>query len=122
MAEKRSPSRPGLGSSVTSCRSWRKGCSALAILAPVPWGPPQISSARTAPGATGWSAQSMPTWVPKTCASAHSTCGLTARGQEWMKITPRAGPMEGPASDAPLAFTTIVTAASFEIRLPQRSR
>ena len=85
----RSPSTPGLGSSVTSNRSIGHALSALASLPPVPGLPDQLASARSEPGAAGCAVQDSETRPPVIPEIAHSTCGQIAAGAECTKTTPR---------------------------------
>ena len=80
---KRSPSVPGLGSSVTSKRSMPQARRALARRAAVPTGPVHEHSALIWPGAASCAVQSSTTRASRTPEMAHSTCGLTAGGDEW---------------------------------------
>jgi hypothetical protein len=82
-------SQPGLASSVTSNLSRFQGASAEVIAAAAPGLPCQASSARSAPGAAGWSTQGRLTGTPRTPATAHSMCGHTAGGAQCTCSTPR---------------------------------
>src|SRR5205085_1483361 len=55
----------------------------------LPAGPDHVHSVRSRPGAAGCAVHSSDTRVPSTPEIAHSTCGHTAVGDEWTKITPR---------------------------------
>lgn len=55
----------------------------------VPASPCQENSDRQVPGAAGCLIQSRLTRVPSTPATAHSTCGHSARGAECTYRTPR---------------------------------
>src|SRR6478736_1168165 len=85
----RSPSTPGLGSSVTSKRSIGHAFKALASRPPVPGLPDQLASARNEPGAAGCAVQDSETRPPVIPEIAHSTCGQIAAGAECTKTTPR---------------------------------
>src|SRR6478752_6589847 len=85
----RSPSTPGLGSSVTSNRSIGHAFRALASLPPVPGFPDQLASARSEPGAAGCAVQDSETRPPVIPEIAHSTCGQIAAGAECTNTTPR---------------------------------
>ena len=87
--QNRSPSTPGLGSSVTSKRSIGHARRAPASAPALPAGPDHVHSVRSRPGAAGCAVHSSDTRVPSTPDIAHSTCGHTAVGDEWTKITPR---------------------------------
>ncbi len=81
----RSPSRPGLGSSVTSNRSIGHWARAFAISAPTPGSAVQARSARMVPRSASCGAHpSLTVADPRTRPIAHSTCGHTAGGLEWM--------------------------------------
>ena len=81
--QNRSPSTPGVGSSVTSKRSIDHARKAPAIAPPLPTGPAHVHSARICPGDPGCGVQCRETLVPSTPEIAHSTCGHTAVGDEW---------------------------------------
>src|SRR5690606_38255763 len=85
----RSPSADVHGSAVTSKRSRCQPRSAEASFEAVPGSPCQESSARQVPGAAGCLIQSRLTRAPRTPATAHSTCGHSARGAERTYRTPR---------------------------------
>src|SRR6478672_3729957 len=85
----RSPSTPGLASSVTSNRSIGQALSALANRPPVPGLPDQLASARNEPGAAGCAVHDNETRAPVIPEIAHSTCGQIAAGAECTKTTPR---------------------------------
>src|SRR4051795_13495825 len=63
---------------------------AAAIRPAVPAGPRHPVWVRMQPGATGWGSQSRRTGTPRTPATAHSTWGRNAGGQECTNSTPRA--------------------------------
>src|SRR3954447_5025754 len=86
----RSPSHPYVGSSVTSTRSIDQPRSAAAIRPAVPGRPRHAVSLRKVPGDAGCAVHVSVTGTPRTPATAHSTCGHSAGGEEWTYRTPRA--------------------------------
>src|SRR6202158_947267 len=82
--QKRWPSTPLLGSSVTSNRSTDHERSALASRAPVPTGPTQLVTARSCPGIAGCGVHLRFALASRVDDNAHSTCGQTAAGEAWM--------------------------------------
>jgi hypothetical protein len=82
--QKRWPSTPALGSSVTSNRSTDHDLSAFASCAPAPTGPTQLVTARSWPGIAGWGVQVRFALDLRVDDKAHSTCGHTAAGEAWM--------------------------------------
>src|SRR6185437_17049175 len=103
----RSPSTPGLGSSVTSKRTIGHCLRAAASSPPVPGAPVHEHLARRVAGSTGWAVHSRRTGAPSTRATAHSTCEHTASGLECTYMTPRVGTADLPET---------------EVRLPLRPR
>src|SRR6478609_4241228 len=101
----RSPSTPGLASSVTSNRSIGQALSALANRPPVPGLPDQLASARNEPGAAGCAVHDSETRAPVIPEIAHSTCGQIAAGAECTKTTPRV--MTPPPLAAPTFFPNV---------------
>ena len=102
---------------MTSKTSIGQARSDAASRAPAPTGPTQVASARRCDGAAGCAVHCSRTGVPSTPASAHSTCGAIADGQQCTKTTPR-------VDNTPRPFARALDIAHLRItrrrRLPQR--